>query len=98
MKGGIKPSKPSVEWVKTGERHIQGQTGPTGIGGVLHDNKERMWLTFSESTWIMESNEAELRLIRRATHLWASLGYGNLIIENDSANAIAWASGGKYPP
>lgn len=38
---------------------------------------------------VMESYKVELRAIKRVTHLWASLGYGNLIIEGDFANAIA---------
>lgn len=75
-----------------------GKPSPVGIGGVLHDDKGRMPLIFSKSVGVMESNESELRAIRRATHLWASLGNVNLIIEGDFANAIAWASGRKNPP
>lgn len=45
----------------------------------------------------MESYKVELRAIKRVTHLWASLGYGNLIIEGDFANAIAQASGRRNP-
>lgn len=65
----------------------KGKPCPTRIWGVLHDDKGRMLLIFLVG--VMESYKVELRAIKRVTHLWASLGYGNLIIEGDFANAIA---------
>lgn len=46
---------------------------------------------------IMESNEAELRAIRRALQVWSRFGNGNLIAGSDSNNAISWANNRKSP-
>lgn len=67
----------------------RGKPGPTGIGGVLHDDRGRMLATFSESVGLMESNEAELRAIRRALQIWSGFRSGNLVIESDSTDAIS---------
>lgn len=68
-----------------------------GIGGVLHDDRGRMVLTFSETVGIMESNEAELRAIRRALEVRSTFGNGNLCVESDPTNAISWLSSKKVP-
>lgn len=62
---------------------------------MAHNSRGRMLLAFSEPTGIMESNEAGLLVIRRAIHLWSRYGNINLVIEGDSVNAIAWATGRK---
>lgn len=76
----------------------RGKSGPTGIGEVVHDDRSRLLLAFLESIWVMESNEAELREIRRALQICSRYGNCNLIIEGDSSNAISWAMGKMDPP
>lgn len=106
MKGSKKVKKPRVDRMKPEKGHFKfnadgaakGKSGPAGIEVVVHDNEGRTRLIFSESVEVMESNEAELRAIRHATFIWASIGIGNLIIEGESANAIAWVSEKVNPP
>lgn len=106
MRRVSKDRKPIVGWVKPPlgsfkfnvDRAAFGKPGPAGIGGVLHDNRGRMVLDFSEFVAIMESNEAELRPIRRALGIWSTLGNGPLWVEGDSTNVISWASKWKTPP
>lgn len=75
----------------------RGKHGRAGIGGVIHDDRGRILLAFSEPIGLMESNEAELLAIRRPLQIWSRFGTGNLIIECDSTNGIAWASNMNDP-
>lgn len=75
----------------------RGKPGPAGIGGVLHDDRGNMLAAFSESVGSMESNEIELRAIRRALQISSRFRRGKLIIESDSTNAISWANNRKFP-
>lgn len=72
--------------------------GPTGIGGVIHDDLGRQNLVFTESAGVLDTNGAELLAIRKAILIWLLCGNDNLVMEGDSVNALAWASGRKKPP
>lgn len=74
---------------------VKRETEPGRNRGVVHDDSGRLLLAFSKSTCVIESNEVKLLAIGRAIFLWSRCGNGNLIIEEDSVNAIASASGKK---
>ncbi|OMO61107.1 hypothetical protein CCACVL1_23740 [Corchorus capsularis] len=71
----------------------KGKPGPAGIGGVLRDENGKIWMDFSKSMGIMDSNEAELCAIREAILLFSTSKWANshaLIIESDSRNVVSW--------
>lgn len=100
MKGVSKGKKKVVKWVVPPlgsckfnvDGEARGKPDPAGIGGVLHDDRGRMLTAFSESVGSMESNETELWAI------WFGFMSGNLVIEGDSTNAIAWANNRIFSP
>lgn len=76
----------------------RGKPRPVEIGVVLMNHEKTTSIVFSESVGVRGSNEVEVISIRRALTIWKSYGQGKLIIEGDSANAIKWAKGQRWPP
>lgn len=58
----------------------KGKLDPARIGGVVHEDSSKMLLAFSEPIGVIESNEAELWVIRRDLLIWTRYGNDNLII------------------
>ena len=71
----------------------KGKPGPAGIGGILRDENGKVWLRFSKSIGITESNEAEIYAIREAMLIFSASRWVpsiGLMIESDSKNAVGW--------
>ena len=71
----------------------RGKPGHAGIGGLLRDDKGKVWMEFSKSIGISESNEAEICAIREAILMFCAsrwVATHGLIIESDSKNAVKW--------
>lgn len=88
---------PSKTWKWNVDGSARGKPGPTGIGGVLRDEKGTILSKFAAGVGIRESNEAEFLAIVKALELsmgrdW--LKHGNLIVESDSKVALSWAKSG----
>ena len=61
----------------------------TGIGGVLRNHRGEVMYIFSEHIGIKDSKEVEVLAILEAFHIYRSCYHQSLIVESDSANAIA---------
>ena len=71
----------------------RGKPGPAGIGGVLRDVDGKVWMEFSNSIGVSESNEAEICAIRKALLLFCASSWVDsfgLVMESDSRNAVSW--------
>lgn len=80
-------------WKWNVDRSAKGKSGPTGIRGVLRDDKGCVLVKFAASVGIRDSNEAEFIAVIYALELslekeWLKLG--SLIVESDSKVALAW--------
>lgn len=106
MKDQRRIAKPVEKWVPPHQGTFKfnvddasiGKPGSAGIGGVLRNHMGENSIMFNESVSIKDSNEAEILTIKRALIIWKDYGQGNLIIEEDSANAFKWALGLQRPP
>ncbi|XP_038704727.1 uncharacterized protein LOC120000673 [Tripterygium wilfordii] len=70
-----------------------GKPGPAGIGGVLRSNDGTIICLFSCPIGICESNEAEIKAIKKALEITISSGNLSQIcitLETDSANGFKW--------
>ncbi|XXG62464.1 hypothetical protein AAC387_Pa05g0816 [Persea americana] len=76
----------------------RGKSGPSGIGGVLHNSNGEVLYMFSKNVAVCDSNEAEVLAILEALCCFKKYFHGALIVESDSSNAIAWVTNKKINP
>eukprot|EP00268_Persea_americana_P068026 TRINITY_DN9427_c0_g1_i1.p1 TRINITY_DN9427_c0_g1~~TRINITY_DN9427_c0_g1_i1.p1 ORF type:complete len:120 (+),score=19.95 TRINITY_DN9427_c0_g1_i1:825-1184(+) len=76
----------------------RGKPRPAGIGGVLRNSKGEVLFTFSKPIGIRDSKEAEVLAILKALCYFSRFFHGNLIVESDSSNVVAWVSNRKTNP
>ncbi|OMO98831.1 reverse transcriptase [Corchorus capsularis] len=85
---------PAVGFMKFNvDEAARGKPGPAGIGGLMRDDTGKVWMEFSKSIGVTESNEAEICAIREAILMFCASRWvttHGLIIESDSRNAIKW--------
>lgn len=75
---------------------VREKPGPTGIGGVLRNDKGVVLCLFSNGVGIGDSNEAEVLAILEAPRIFSrSL---RLIVLSDSYNAISWVNSSASKP
>ena len=75
----------------------RGKPGPTGIGGVLRNNKGEVLLMFSKHG-VCDSNEAEVLAVLEGIRLFSRRYGGPVVVESDSSNVVAWVSKPKANP
>ncbi|XP_077252720.1 uncharacterized protein LOC143892159 [Tasmannia lanceolata] len=90
---------PPAGWLKLNfDGSSIGNAGMAGIGGLIRDDKAAIIMSFSGLVGICDANEAEVRVLLFGLQ-WA---YENnqrpLIVEGDSTNVVAWASGHSNGP
>ena len=83
---------PTSKCLKVQSGAARGKSGPTGIRGVLCNNKSGVLFMFSKFVGVSESNEAEVLSILEALKIFYSTFKETLIVESDSSNAISWVS------
>ena len=76
----------------------RGKQGLAGIGGVLRNSKGEVLFMFSKRVGVCDSNEAEVLASLEALRCFSRCFQGDLIVESDSSNAIAWVSNRKHFP
>lgn len=82
---------PLRSWKWNVDGFAKGKPGPVGVGGVLCDDKGRIWAKFVALAGVRDSNEAEFLIIVFALVLsidkdW--LKAGSLLVKSDSKNAL----------
>lgn len=75
----------------------RGKPGPTGIGGVLRNNKGEVLFRLSKNVGVCDSNEAEVLTIMEALKFLSRNFNGSLIVETDSSKAMASGLFGMKP-
>lgn len=76
----------------------RGKPGPVGIGGVLRNHEGIIFLSFSSSIEVKDSNEAEVLAILEALRLFRVSFRQPLIVDSDFLDAFFWVKNSATGP